>query len=158
MATRAGGGAKVGCQFWVPYTGKLKKPKLDNGSLTRIGAQMVRQQLARWKQHKNANGQEAKPLSKRYTFIKRKALGIRGKPYRDQRGVEGLLIPNFTLRKAIDNQIRAENTTRKARQHARQAQLIEEMIGLSGAEQVGIIRSTQNEYGALVKKAFIQVK
>lgn len=141
----------------IKQKGRIRKPKLDNGTLTYIGNQMVAQQQYRWARHQNAYGQEAKPLSKKYTFIKKKALGIKGKPYRDMRGIEGLVIPNFQLRKAINGQIRAENTTRKARQHARQAQQYEEMIGFSGKEQVEIIRNVKQEYSALCATAWIQI-
>jgi hypothetical protein len=154
---RGGGGGKGGMKIKVPKTGVLKKPRLDNGTLTKIGASMVRNQLARWRDHKNANGNEAKPLSKMYTFVKKRALGIRQRPYRDQRGLTGVLIQSFSLRKAINNTIRAENTSRVGRQHANQAQQYEEMIGFSGPEQVGVFRSVQDAYGAFVKRAWLQV-
>lgn len=140
----------------VVKSGYIAKPTLDNSKLTRIGAGMVREQLARWAKHKNAYGNTAKPLSKRYTFIKKRVLGI-ARPYRDMRGLEGLVIPNFTLRKAANGQIRAENTTRKARQHARQAQGYDEMIGLSGPEQVSILRHVNSEYKALSVRAWIPI-
>ena len=140
----------------VKQTGHIKAPKLDGGRLTRIGNQIVAEQKARWAKHKNAYGNEAKPLSKKYTFIKKKALGL-GRPYRDMRGIEGLVIPNFLLRKAIHNEIRAENTSRKARQHARQAQAYDEMIGFSGPEQVSLYRNVNNEYAGLLKTAWVQI-
>lgn len=141
----------------VKRTGRIKSPKLDNAKLTLIGNEMVAQQQYRWARHVNANGQTAKPLSKKYTFIKKKALGIAGRPYRDMRGIEGLLIPNFQLRKAVNGQIRAENTTRKARQHARQAQQYEEMIGFSGPEQVAVLKNVKKEYDAYTATAFVRI-
>lgn len=141
----------------VKQTGRVKKPKLDQGKLTLIGTDMVDAQKARWAKHINAYGNTAKPLSKKYTFIKKKALGIRGRPYRDMKGIEGLVIPNFMLRKAINGQIRAENTTRKARQHARQAQHYDEMIGFSGPEQVAILKDVKALYKAYSATAWIKI-
>jgi hypothetical protein len=67
------------------------------------------------------------------------------------------MLKNFILRKAINGVIRAENTSREARQHARQAQLHEEMIGLSGSDQAALYRDVQTAYGALAKNAWYQV-
>jgi hypothetical protein len=139
----------------VVQSGALKKPTLDNGQLTRIGAQMVKDQLARWAKHQNAYGNEAKPLSRRYLFIKNK-IRKQSRSYRDNY-LTGLLVSNFTLRKAINNQIRAENTSRKARDHAAGAQQYDEMIGFSGPEQVTIIKNAQAEYGQYLIRAWIKI-
>jgi hypothetical protein len=139
----------------VPRTGHVKKPNLDNGKLTRIGNRMVKEQKARWEKHINANGQQAKPLNKKYVFIKKKVRNV-GRPYRDN-NLTGVMLKNFILRKAINGVIRAENTSREARQHARQAQLHEEMIGLSGSDQAALYRDVQTAYGALAKNAWYQV-
>jgi hypothetical protein len=140
----------------VKRTGRIKKPALDNGKLTLIGNEMVAQQQYRWAKGLNAYGNKAKPLGKRYVFIKRKATG-NPRPIRDQK-LTGVLLENFKLRKAMNGVIRAENTTRIARQHARQAQGYDEMIGLSGPEQVNILKSVKNEYSALIAKAWVRIQ
>jgi len=141
----------------VKQTGRVKAPKLDNGPLTKIGLEMVANQKARWAKAVNALGNQAKPLSKRYFFIKRKHFGGKGRPARDMK-MTGILLENFQLRKAIDNVIRAENTTRLARQHANQAVSFEDMIGFSGPEQMAAFRAFETEYGQWVKRAWMQIR
>jgi len=134
-------------------SGHIKKPKLDNGQMTRIGKDMVSKQLARWAAHKNASGNEAKPLGRKYVFIKKRIRGG-GTQYRDNH-LSGVLIENFLLRKAIGNEIRAENTSRIGREHARGADKYEHMIGFSGPEQSAVLKNAQNEYGQYLKSAWI---
>jgi hypothetical protein len=140
----------------VKQTGRIKAPKLDNGPLTAIGQDMVARQKERWANHMNASGNQAKPLSKKYTFIKKKFLGV-ARPYRDN-VMTGIMRDNFTLRKAIEGNIRAENTTRLARAHATGAVKFEDMIGFSGPEQMAIFRDFQVEYGQWVKRAWVQIR
>ena len=140
----------------VKQTGRVKQPKLDQGPLTRIGQDMVARQKARWANHLNASGVQAKPLSKKYTFIKKKYTGV-ARPYRDN-VMTGIMRDNFTLRKAIEGDIRAENTTRLARAHANGAVKFEDMIGFSGPEQMAIFRDFQVEYGQWVKRAWVQIR
>ena len=140
----------------VKQTGRVKAPRLDNGQLTKIGNLMVKTQKERWAKGLNASGNNAKPLSKKYTFIKKKFRGV-NRPLRDNQ-MTGVLVANFTLRKAIDNVIRAENTSREARAHANRAQGFDEMIGFSGPDQVDLFRSVQAEYGAWAKKAWFQIR
>ena len=140
----------------VKQTGRVKAPRLDNGQLTKIGNLMVKTQKERWAKGVDASGNTAKPLSKKYTFIKKKFRGV-NRPLRDNQ-MTGVLVANFTLRKAIDNVIRAENTSREARAHANRAQGFDEMIGFSGPDQVDLFRSVQAEYGAWAKKAWFQIR
>jgi hypothetical protein len=93
-------------------------------------------------------------LSVKYAIIKQKTL--HKKAVRDMR-MTGLTAANFKLRKAIDNTIRAENTTRQARQNAQKANDIEQMIGLAGSDQQAIFRQSQAEYGKWLEKAWIPV-
>jgi hypothetical protein len=139
----------------VKQTGRIRAPRLDNGQLTLIGHRMVATQKARWANGVDASGNTAKPLSKKYTFIKKKYRGV-NRPIRDNQ-MTGVLVANFTLRKAIDNQIRAENTSRAGRAHANRAQGFDEMIGFSGPDQVDLFRSVQAEYGNWAKKAWFQI-
>ena len=140
----------------VKQTGRVKAPRLDNGQLTKIGNLMVKTQKERWAKGLNASGNNAKPLSKKYTFIKKKFRGV-NRPLRDNQ-MTGVLVANFTLRKALDNVIRAENTSREARAHANRALGFDEMIGFSGPDQVDLFRSVQAEYGAWAKKAWFQIR
>ena len=140
----------------VTETGHVKKPKLDGGQLTRIGTQMVLDQKARWAAHKNAMGQEAKPLSKKYVFIKKKIRGG-GRVYRDN-NLRGALLANFQLRKAINGEIRAEPTSRVGRAHANGAVLYEDMIGFSGPEQTALFKNVQDEYNGMLKSAWVKLR
>lgn len=139
----------------VKQTGRVKAPRLDNGKLTRIGELMVAAQKDRWSQGVNAAGNQAKPLSMKYLF-KKKAYTHENRPIRDNK-MTGLLVGNFQLRRAIDNVIRAENTTRNARAHANGAQIYEEMIGFAGTDQLVVFRATQRAYGEYAKNAWFQV-
>ena len=141
----------------VKQTGRIKQPKLDMGPLTKIGLEMVDAQKKRWSQATNAQGAKAKPLSKKYFFMKRKHFGGKGRPVRDM-VMTGILRDNFMLRKAINNNIRAENTTRLARQHANQAVQYEDMIGFSGPEQMAVFRNFEAAYGNYVKRAWVQIR
>ena len=145
----------------VKQTGRVKAPRLDNGQLTKIGNLMVKTQKERWAKGLDASGNTAKPLSVKYAilkgqYLKKEGRG-RGRPIRDN-NMTGVLVANFTLRKAIDNVIRAENTSREARAHANRAQGFDEMIGFSGPDQVDLFRSVQAEYGAWAKKAWFQIR
>jgi hypothetical protein len=121
--------------------------------MTRIGKEMVARQKARWAAHKNASGNEAKPLSKKYVFIKKRIRGG-GTQYRDNH-LSGVMIENFLLRKAIGKEIRAENTSRIGREHARGQDKYEHMIGFSGPEQSALFKDAKKEYGQYLKSAWI---
>lgn len=142
-----------GMKVAVKKTGRIKPATLDHGPLTEIGRAMVLAQKARWARGVNANDQSAKPLSKKYLFIKQKIRGIH-RPIRDMH-LSGETIANFQLRKAINGVIRAENTTRKTRVRAQAAQKIAEMIGLAGSDQLVIFRNAQVQYGRALQKAFV---
>ena len=137
-------------------TGRVQAARLDNAALTAIGTVMVQEQKARWEKGVNADGTAAKPLSKRYTFIK-KAYRKVSRPIRDMK-MTGRTLENFQLRKAIDGVIRAEPTQRETRRRAQIAQKIEEMIGLAPADQIAIFRATQAKYGDWVKRAWIPIQ
>lgn len=143
-----------GCK--VRYRGgHVRAPKLEDPQLAFIGQTMVDEQKSRWKKAVNADGMPAKKLGKKYFFQKR-ALAGGGTPVRDNR-LTGLLIENFTLRKAANGVIRAENTSREGRQHANQAQGYDQMIGFALTDVKVVIDTTQQEYGDYVKKAWIPV-
>ncbi len=137
----------------VKQTGRIKPPRLDNGKLTRIGLQLVTAQKKRWSEGINASGNAAKPLSKPYLFIK-KNYTHQNRPIRDNK-ITGVLVENFQLRKAINNVIRAENSTRMARDHANRAQNAEQMIGFAGADQVVLFNASQRAYGEYLKTAWV---
>ena len=145
----------------VKRTGRVRPPNLSDPQLKIIGDAMVAAQKDRWAKGVDAAGQPAKKLSVKYAiikgaYLKREGRG-RGRPIRDN-NMTGVLVANFTLRKAIDNVIRAENTSREARAHANRAQGFDEMIGFSGPDQVDLFRSVQAEYGAWAKKAWFQIR
>lgn len=145
--------ASGGFSFKVKKSGRIKPPNLDHGKLTEIGLQMVAAQKKRWELGLNASGNRAKPLTKRYAFLKRGIRRIQN-PVRDMY-LTGLTRDNFGLRKAIDNQIRAENTSRETRKRAQRSQNYEQMIGFSGQDQVAVFKASLTAYGEYLKKAWV---
>jgi hypothetical protein len=135
--------------------GHVRAPKLEDPQMAKIGQLMVDEQKRRWKKAVDADGMAAKKLSVKYFFLKRQYLGG-GTPVRDNQ-ITGLLVKNFTLRKATANQIRAENTSREARQHANQAQGYDQMIGFAISDMKVVFDATQQEYGNYVKTAWVPV-
>ena len=136
--------------------GRFKQPKLDAGQLQHIGEDMVTTQKARWASAVNALGGKAKPLSKKYTFIKAKVRRT-NRPVRDMR-LTGTVLSNFRLRKAINGVIRAEPTSRIARDKARGADRYEQMIGFSGTDIKNVYDEVQKAYGELAKTLWYQAK
>lgn len=139
----------------VKRTGRVQPANLDNGPLTEIGRLMVKAQLQRWSQGVNAEGNKAKPLSKRYLFIKQAYTKVH-RPIRDMK-MTGRTVANFQLRKAVNGTIRAENTTRAERTKAQRAQGYEEMIGFAGSDQMTVFRASQIQYGNWLQKAWIPI-
>ena len=139
----------------VKKTGRLKKPTLDHGALTAIGQEMVAEQKKRWSQGINADGMKAKPLSKPYLYKKAK-IRRTNRPIRDL-NLTGLLLQNFTLRKAINGVIRAEATSRAARKHAVSAQQGDQMIGFSGSDVKEVYEGVAKRYGVLAQKLWVPI-
>lgn len=139
----------------VKKTGRLKKPTLDHGPLTAIGTDMVAKQKQRWAQGINADGMRAKPLSKPYLYKKAK-IRRTNRPIRDL-NLTGLLLSNFTLRKAINGVIRAEATSRAARKHAVSAQQGDQMIGFSGSDVKEVYEGAEKQYGILARKMWVPI-
>lgn len=148
--------AKGGFQVKVKRTGRVQVPRLDGGQMQELGETMVAAQKARWAKGMDADGVIARQLSKSYSIVKKKYRNVRGTPLRDNR-MTGVLVKNFTLRKAIGNTIRAENTSREGRAHANRAQGYEQMIGLAASDQVVIFRKAQDMYGSALKRAWVPI-
>jgi hypothetical protein len=136
----------------VGRTGRFRPPKLDNGELTFIGKAMVDAQLERWSKGINSDGNFARPLSKKYFFQKRKFRGM-DNAIRDNY-MTGALVKNFTLRKAMDGQIRAEPTQRVTRQHAVKLQQYEQMIGFSPSDIDVVFRAASAQYAKYASSAW----
>jgi hypothetical protein len=145
-----------GVKIRVTQTGRVKPPNLDNGQLTAIGREMVEAQKLRWSKAINADGNPAKPLSKKYLFMKKKFTGA-SRPRRDMK-MTGQTVANFGLRKAINGVIRAENSTRETRRRAQRASDTEQMIGFSGSDQVTVFRESQTQYGKFLQRAWVPLK
>ena len=139
----------------VPRTGRVKAPRLDQGPLTFIGQAMVTAQKQRWARGVTADDYPAKPLSKKYLFIKRKIRKV-SRPIRDMH-LTGATVANFQLRKAINGVIRAENTTRETRKRAQRAQGYAQMIGLASTDAIAVFRASQEKYAEAVKHAWIPI-
>jgi len=139
----------------VKQTGRVQPAKLDHGELTTIGQHMVAAQKDRWSRAINAEGNPAKKLSVKYFFIKRRIRG--GNPVRDYH-LTGTLLANFQLRRAMEGQIRAEPTSRKARDEASGAESIEQMIGFAGSDQTALFRDALSTYGKKMQKAWVPLK
>jgi len=136
----------------VKQAGRMKPPNLDNAVLTAIGKEMVAEQLARWAKGINADGAPAKPLSKKYTFIKKYVTG-KHVPIRDNY-MTGALVHNFQLRKATDGVIRAEPTQRMTRQHSIRSDLYVQMTGFSPPETVKILKNVGEGYQKYINKGW----
>jgi hypothetical protein len=145
-----------GVSIKVKGTGRIQVPKLDNGQMTAIGNAMVTEQKRRWAFAVNSDGIAAKKLSVKYSFEKAKYRGTRN-PIRDMK-MTGRTIENFQLRKAMDNTIRAENTTRLERAKATRAQMYDDMIGFAPTDQMVVFRAANAAYGEYCKKAWVQIR
>lgn len=139
----------------VKKSGRVKGPNLEDPQLTEIGNEMVRVQKLRWNDGIDAEGNQAKKLSFKYFKEKQKFTG-QPSPIRDM-SMTGDTVKNFTLRRAAQGQIRAENTSRLARSKALRSQDYEEMIGFAGSDQIAIFKATQLQYGIYVQKAWIPI-
>lgn len=153
---------------------RIKGPCLDNGALTRIGTVMVDSVKERIAKGIDADGKSAKPLSKSYAIFKTKSLkknrGIgTNRPIRDL-SLTGKSLQNYSLRKAIDNVIRADATTRDARFKLDQGQYqvrkqkgtavrvgYSQMFGFEGRTVQSVLTATKAEYGIYVKGAVIPI-
>ncbi|HEY1896752.1 MAG TPA: hypothetical protein VGG62_10790 [Terracidiphilus sp.] len=136
----------------VKKTGRVRGPNLSNPQLRIIGDKMVAEQKARWSRAVNAAGNPAKKLSVHYAIIKQKFLHKR--PTRDM-VMTGKTLANFTLRKAVEGRIRAENTTRLERAKALRANKYDQMIGFALTDFKAITDESQAQYGIYVQKAWI---
>jgi hypothetical protein len=143
-----------GVQITVPKTGKVRGPNLSDPQLKAIGDAMVAEQKARWGKSIDAGGQPAKKLAVRYAIIKQAVLHKRA--VRDMR-LTGATIANFTLRKAADGRIRAENTTRLERAKALRANSYDQMIGFANSDAKVVFDETQVQYGKYVQTAWIPI-
>jgi hypothetical protein len=136
----------------VQKTGRVRGPNLSDPALKIIGEKMVAAQKARWANAIDANGQQAAKLSVRYAIIKQAVLHKR--PKRDM-SMTGQTIKNFTLRKAANGIIRAENTTRLERAKALRANSYDQMIGFAVSDAQVVFDETQAQYGQWVQTAWI---
>lgn len=138
----------------VQQTGRVRGPNLSDPALKQIGDKMVAAQKDRWAKAVDASGQPAKKLSVRYAIIKQAALHKRA--VRDMR-MTGATIANFTLRKAANGMIRAENTTRLERQKALRANSYDQMIGFAVTDTKVVFDEAQAQYGQYVNTAWIPI-
>ena len=130
-------------------SGRFKKPVLDNHALTMMGNGLVTQQKKRWESSLNVSDQNSRPLAKKYMFIKAK-IRRTNRPKRDLH-LSGLLLSNFTLRKAVNGTIRAEATSRAARDHANSANEKDQMIGFAGSDIKRAMDEANAAFGSLCK-------
>jgi hypothetical protein len=136
----------------VTKTGKVRGPNLSDPQLRIIGDRMVAEQTARWARAYNASGNPAKNLSVKYAIIKQKVLKKRA--VRDM-VMTGATLKNFTLRKAAEGRIRAENTTRLQRKSALRANSYDQMIGFALTDFKAVTDETQGQYGQWAEKAWL---
>jgi len=139
----------------VKKRGFFRAPKLDNGTLTQIGIEMVAAQKARWARAENADGTKAKPLSKKYIFQKAK-IRRTNRPVRDLH-LSGTLLENFSLRKAINGLVRANPTSRKAIEHARLGQEKEAMIGFAPSDIRVVGEAAEKAFADLTQRLWYQI-
>lgn len=153
---------------------RLRGPNLDNGALTKIGEVMVATIKARIAQGRDADGNKALPLSRSYAIFKtaylKKNRGIgTNRPIRDL-SLSGVSMQNYTLRRAADNVIRADATTRMARMKLTQAQQQQrkkkgatttlgtsQMFGWEGRNVADVLAEARKQYGNFVRRAVIPI-
>lgn len=150
--TRIYSNTPTGVEIKVVETGRIRGPNLSDPALKAIGDKMVAAQLDRWSRSIDASGQPAKKLSVKYAIIKQAYLHKR--PTRDMR-MTGKTIANFSLRKAANGVIRAENTTRLERAKALRANSYDQMIGFAISDNKVVFDETQVQFGQWVAKAWI---
>lgn len=138
----------------VKKTGRIRGPNLSDPQLKVIGDKMVAAQKDRWSRVVDATGQPAAKLSVRYAIIKQAVLHKRA--VRDM-CMTGQTIKNFTLRKAANGTIRAENTTRLERQKAMRANSYDQMIGFANTDAQVVFAEAQAQYGQYLNTAWIPV-
>jgi hypothetical protein len=153
--------------FWTPSTareagaylavevkrgGRMQPPNLPDAKLKYIGERMVAAQLDRWSKGVNANGQAAKPLTRRYFFVKKYITG-QWRPIRDN-NLTGRLVKNFSLRKAQGKVIRAEPTQRLTRMESARCEQYDHMTGFSATDELVVFRSTVEAYSDYVQQAW----
>ena len=139
-------------KYTTKKTGKLKGPNLSDPQLRIIGELMVEAQTDRWFKSIDATGSPALKLARRYAIIKQAVLHKR--PVRDM-VLTGKTLANFSLRKAAEGRIRAENTTRLERQKALRANSYDQMIGFALTDVKVVLTAAQAEYGQYVSKAWV---
>jgi len=140
--------------YSIPKSGRLRGPNLSDPQLKAIGDKMVAEQIARWGKAVDASGQKSKNLSVKYAIVKQKLLHKRA--VRDM-FLTGATIKNFSLRKAADGRIRAENTTRKERAKALACNNLDQMIGFAMTDAKVVFDTAQAEYGQYCNTAWIPV-
>ena len=113
--------AAIRFRIAVTESGYLTAPVLSPEQLKYIGDGMVAAQKNRWLHGVNAQDAPAKPL-RPVSAKAKKTYGAQ--PIRNML-MTGLMQSNFSLRRADSQVIRAENTSREARKHARRSQSFE---------------------------------
>jgi hypothetical protein len=142
--------AAIRFQIKVDKSGYIAPPLLTDVQLKDIGNVMVQAQKERWSHGINAQDQKARPLAK----VTAKGKATFGKnPIRDM-DMTGVVRQNFTLRKWTMSNIRAENTSRAGRMHARKAQIFERMIGISPRDRDIIFAHAYRAYGFYLQSAW----
>jgi len=136
-------------------SGYFRQPQLADPQMRAIGEAMITAQKARWSVAKDAYGNPAPKLKTRYAIVKQKVTGKRA--IRDN-VLTGMLSSNFTLRKASGRLIRAENTAKQARDHARRAQGYAEMIGFAPDDQNVVFQAANSQYGVYLKRGWVTVR
>lgn len=131
----------------VTKTGHLGSIELGSSQLRQLGINMVDRQKERWSRGINAEGHQARPLAP-VTAKGKRTFGK--KPIRDM-DMTGLTRENFSLRAWAQGVLRAENTSRAGRMHARKAQIFEHMIGISPQERDAVFTDAYRMYEAYLK-------
>jgi len=142
--------------------------------LTRIGTVLVHSQKKRIAKGIDADGRPAKPLSKSYAIFKtgslkkNRSIGT-NRPIRDL-SLTDRSLQNYSLRRAMDNVIRADATTRDARFKLDQGQYavrkqkgvavrigFSQMFGFDGQAVQSVLTAANAEYGIYARGAVIPI-
>lgn len=129
----------------VVQSGQLKPLKLSAAQYRQLGNAMLAANKRRIKRGINAEGKQARPLSKKYQRIKRKVRGV-ARPIRDM-VLTGRTMDSYQIVRAYGGVIRAEPRTAEGRKRAWAAQRLEPMFGFTAVEEKAVQKEARAMFG-----------
>lgn len=126
-------------------TGHLKQLKLTAAQYRELGEAMLRANKRRIGQGINAEGRPAKPLSRKYSAIKKRVRRVAA-PKRDMK-LTGATLKSYQIVRSYGGLIRAEPKGEVTRRRAFFAQRLEPMFGFTDYEEKAVLRKARSMFG-----------